>query len=106
MPIYEYECSSCGHRLEVMQKMSDLPLADCPSCTEPSLRKLVSAGGFVLKGSGWYATDFKGSSGKAAEGKSAEAKPEAGGKAEGKSESKADSGGSASTGASAAAPGS
>ena len=61
MPIYEYECSSCGHRLEAIQKMSDSPLADCPSCTEPSLRKLVSAAGFVLKGTGWYATDFKGS---------------------------------------------
>lgn len=59
MPIYEYECGSCGHKLEAIQKMSDMPLTDCPACSAPELRKLVSAGGFQLKGSGWYETDFK-----------------------------------------------
>jgi putative FmdB family regulatory protein len=60
MPIYEYRCSSCGHEKEVLQKLSDLPIAECPACGKPTLRKLVSAAGFHLKGSGWYATDFKG----------------------------------------------
>ncbi len=59
MPIYEFECESCGHRLEALQKISDPPLKDCPACGRPALRKLVSAGGFILKGSGWYATDFR-----------------------------------------------
>jgi len=59
MPIYEYECSSCQHRLEKIQKMSDSKLVDCPECGKPDLRKLVSAAAFRLKGSGWYETDFK-----------------------------------------------
>ena len=59
MPIYEYQCEACGHRLEILQKISEDPLSDCPECGRPSLRKLVSAAGFRLKGSGWYATDFK-----------------------------------------------
>lgn len=59
MPIYEYECGSCGHRLEAIQKMSDPVLKDCPSCGQSTLKKLISAAGFHLKGSGWYATDFK-----------------------------------------------
>ena len=61
MPIYEYRCSACGHELEALQKFSDPPLAACPSCRGETLVKLVSAAGFQLKGSGWYATDFKGS---------------------------------------------
>lgn len=61
MPIYEYRCDSCNHELEAMQKFSDTPLADCPACGKPTLKKLVSAAGFQLKGSGWYATDFKNS---------------------------------------------
>lgn len=60
MPIYEYECGSCGHRLEVIQKMSDPLLKDCPACGQATLKKLMSAAGFHLKGKGWYATDFKG----------------------------------------------
>jgi putative FmdB family regulatory protein len=60
MPIYEYRCTSCGHEKEVLQKLSDLPITECPACGKPTLRKLVSAAGFHLKGSGWYATDFKG----------------------------------------------
>ncbi len=60
MPIYEYQCKACGHRLEAMQKMSDEPLKKCPECGKPELKKLVSAAGFRLKGGGWYETDFKG----------------------------------------------
>lgn len=59
MPIYEYECNACGHRLEVIQKMSDAPLKDCPACNQAELKKLISAAGFRLKGGGWYETDFK-----------------------------------------------
>ena len=59
MPIYEYECVSCGHKLEVIQKLSDDPLTDCPECEQSQLKKLVSAAGFRLKGGGWYETDFK-----------------------------------------------
>jgi putative FmdB family regulatory protein len=66
MPIYEYRCSACGHELEALQKLSDSPLKDCPSCGQNQLTKLISAAGFQLKGGGWYATDFK-NSGKPAE---------------------------------------
>ena len=59
MPIYEYRCAHCGHELEALQKLSDPALTDCPSCRTASLTKLVSAAGFQLKGSGWYATDFR-----------------------------------------------
>lgn len=61
MPIYEYRCDGCGHEMEVMQKMSDEPMKDCPVCKESKLKKLISASGFRLKGSGWYETDFKNS---------------------------------------------
>lgn len=59
MPIYEYECPSCGHRMEAIQQPGAPALTDCPACAKTGLRRLVSAGGFRLKGSGWYATDFK-----------------------------------------------
>jgi putative FmdB family regulatory protein len=59
MPIYEYQCKACGHVFSQLQKMSDAPLADCPVCHKAELQKLVSASSFQLKGSGWYATDFK-----------------------------------------------
>lgn len=59
MPIYEYECKNCGHRMEKLQKISDAPLKTCPSCDQDALSKLVSAAGFRLKGGGWYETDFK-----------------------------------------------
>ncbi|MDS4022786.1 MAG: zinc ribbon domain-containing protein [Candidatus Competibacter sp.] len=64
MPIYEYRCQSCDHELEVLQKLSDPELNDCPSCGKPELKKLISPVGFRLKGSGWYETDFKGKGGK------------------------------------------
>ncbi len=67
MPIYEYRCQACGHQLEAMQKLADDPLKDCPSCGKGELKKLISAAGFQLKGSGWYATDFKGGSAKKSE---------------------------------------
>ena len=59
MPIYEYHCQACGHQLEALQKMSDAPLIECPECSQPALKKVLSAAGFRLKGSGWYETDFK-----------------------------------------------
>lgn len=59
MPIYEYQCQACGHEHEALQKLSDAPLILCPACTEPELKKKISAAGFRLKGSGWYETDFK-----------------------------------------------
>jgi len=59
MPFYEYQCKKCDHRLEVLQKISDEPLVYCPECSEASLKKLISAAAFRLKGTGWYETDFK-----------------------------------------------
>jgi putative FmdB family regulatory protein len=59
MPIYEYQCQACRHRLESLQKLSEEPLKDCPACGQPTLNRLVSAAGFRLKGGGWYETDFK-----------------------------------------------
>jgi putative FmdB family regulatory protein len=85
MPIYEYRCSECGQDHEVLQKVSEPPLTECPACGKPALQKQLSAAGFQLKGSGWYATDFKGSGKKPVE-KKAEAKTEA--KTETKSETK------------------
>jgi putative FmdB family regulatory protein len=60
MPIYAYKCSACGFAKDQLQKMSDPPLSECPSCGKPSYTKQLTAAGFQLKGSGWYATDFKG----------------------------------------------
>lgn len=71
MPIYEYRCSDCGFQNEYLQKISEPSMAVCPSCGHESFRKMLSAAGFQLKGSGWYATDFRNSGGKPA-------KPEAG----------------------------
>ncbi|RDU99834.1 FmdB family zinc ribbon protein [Trinickia dinghuensis] len=98
MPIYAYRCESCGFEKDVLQKMSDAPLTQCPQCEKDSFRKQLTAAGFQLKGSGWYVTDFRGgssgsnasngSNGAASSGAAAatsEAKPEA------KSESKSDS---------------
>lgn len=63
MPIYAYRCEECGFAKDVLQKMSDAPLSDCPSCGKSSFKKQVTAAGFQLKGSGWYVTDFRGGSG-------------------------------------------
>lgn len=60
MPIYEYRCESCEHRLEKLQRLSEGVLVDCPACNHPTLKRLVSAPAFRLKGGGWYETDFKG----------------------------------------------
>jgi len=60
MPIYAYKCESCGHAKDVLQKMSDAPLTDCPQCGAPAFKKQLTAAGFQLKGSGWYVTDFRG----------------------------------------------
>jgi putative FmdB family regulatory protein len=87
MPIYEYRCSECGQDHEVLQKVSEPPLTECPSCGKPALQKQLSAAGFQLKGSGWYATDFKGSGKKPVE-KKAEAKSDA--KTEAKTETKSE----------------
>jgi len=65
MPIYAYRCTSCGYEKDALQKLSDAPLVTCPECGEASFRKQLTAPGFQLKGSGWYATDFKNKSGSA-----------------------------------------
>jgi putative FmdB family regulatory protein len=72
MPIYEYRCSLCGAEQEVLQKVSEPPLTQCPSCGKPGLQKRLTAAGFQLKGSGWYATDFKGGGSKKPEEKKTE----------------------------------
>jgi putative FmdB family regulatory protein len=79
MPIYAYRCAECGAHKDILQKLSDPPATECPSCGKPALEKQVTAAGFQLKGSGWYATDFKNSGSKPAESKdskgSADSKP-------------------------------
>lgn len=60
MPIYAYKCESCGAAKDVLQKISDPALSDCPACGQPTFRKQITAAGFQLKGSGWYVTDFRG----------------------------------------------
>lgn len=82
MPIYEYRCQACGLEKEYLQKLSDAPISECPSCGKAAMTKLVSAAGFQLKGTGWYATDFKSSGGKPAKSegdKGGDAKPADGG---------------------------
>jgi putative FmdB family regulatory protein len=59
MPIYEYQCAACGHQMEAFQKIAEEPLTTCPACQHSPLNKLVSAAGFQLKGTGWYATDYR-----------------------------------------------
>ena len=59
MPIYEYKCSKCEHQFEMIQRFSDNPIEICPACNKKSVKKLVSAPSFRLKGGGWYETDFK-----------------------------------------------
>lgn len=79
MPIYEYRCSECGHQEEFLQRVSEPTLTECPVCRKPTFTKLLSAAGFHLKGSGWYATDFKNKAPKPAEKKveeKSDAKPD------------------------------
>ncbi len=64
MPIYEYRCSKCGFQKEFLQRLNDAPLTQCPECGKRALGKMVTAAGFQLKGTGWYATDFKSSGAK------------------------------------------
>ena len=66
MPIYAYRCAACGHSRDVLQKMSDAPLSVCPACGAEQFQKQLTAAGFQLKGSGWYATDFRNGNGSAA----------------------------------------
>jgi putative FmdB family regulatory protein len=82
MPIYAYKCGSCGHAKDVLQKISDPALTVCPACGAERFGKQITAAGFQLKGSGWYATDFRGGSNAAAAPKS-EDKPADSGKSEG-----------------------
>lgn len=112
MPIYEYQCRACEHRLEKLQKISDPPLVTCPECGRDTLTKLISAAGFRLKGGGWYETDFK-SKGKrnlAEDGKSDSAaksgssdKPDAAGSNSGDAKAKKTSAGTDSTKSAASA---
>ncbi|MFA7268492.1 MAG: FmdB family zinc ribbon protein [Sterolibacterium sp.] len=78
MPIYAYRCSNCNHENEVLQKLSDAQLTVCPACHQETYTKQLTAPGFQLKGSGWYATDFKSGASKNSESK-AEAPPCQGG---------------------------
>ena len=79
MPIYAYKCGSCGHAKDVLQKMSDAPLTACPACGAEAFSKQLTAPGFQLKGSGWYATDFKGGAKPAAAAAESTPAPAAGG---------------------------
>lgn len=96
MPIYAYKCASCGHTEDVMRKISDAPLTTCTACGKDTFEKQLTAPGFQLKGSGWYATDFKGGN------KSAETKTQT--SADTKGETKTDSPTTAAAAATAAAP--
>ena len=79
MPIYAYKCASCGHAKDVLQKVSDPALTDCPECGKSTFAKQLTAAGFQLKGSGWYATDFKGGAASAPATTSTESKSESSG---------------------------
>ena len=98
MPIYEYRCSSCGHQQEFLQKVSDAPLTTCTACGKATFSKMLTAAGFQLKGSGWYATDFKSKpaakSGGTAADKPAESKGDSSTKADSSTKGESSSGGS------------
>lgn len=87
MPIYAYKCASCGHAKDVLQKMSDAPLTVCPACGAETFSKQLTAAGFQLKGSGWYATDFRGGSSGASTGVASGASSDASGGSDGGSSS-------------------
>ncbi len=81
MPIYAYRCTACGHAKDVLQKISDPVLTTCPACGAEGFQKQLTAAGFQLKGSGWYATDFKGGGAAAKPADAPAAAPAAGGEA-------------------------
>jgi putative FmdB family regulatory protein len=91
MPIYEYRCANCGFQDEYLQKVSERPLKVCPSCGKAKFEKLLSAPGFHLKGSGWYATDFKGGAKPVAAKADAQGEAKSESKGEAKAEPKAES---------------
>lgn len=102
MPIYGYECTQCGHQLEVLQSVSDDPLRSCPECMGP-LRKLLYPVGVIFKGSGFYSTDYKsGGNGKRSEGGESKSDSKSETKGESKSESKSE--GSSSSGSTDSKP--
>jgi putative FmdB family regulatory protein len=90
VPIYEYQCQSCQHELEALQRLADAALVECPACAQATLKKKISAAGFRLKGGGWYETDFKSGSKKnlASDGGSTTAKTESSASKPAASESK------------------
>ena len=88
MPIYEYRCAACGHQDEHLQKVSDAPLTKCPACGKAKYQKQLSAAGFQLKGTGWYATDFKGGAKKSADKKTEKSETKTESKSEAKSDAK------------------
>ena len=90
MPIYEYRCAACGHQEDHLQKVSEAPLTKCPACGKKKYEKQLSAAGFQLKGSGWYATDFKGGKMPAGAKPDATADTKADAKTETKSETKSE----------------
>jgi len=90
MPIYGYRCAECGEEHEALQKVSEPPLTICPACGKPALQKQLSAAGFQLKGSGWYATDFKAPAKKPAEKKTEKTETKTETKTDTKSETKTD----------------
>ncbi|MEM8962901.1 MAG: zinc ribbon domain-containing protein [Acidobacteriota bacterium] len=96
MPIYEYQCQDCGHRLEAIQRISDAPLVTCPTCGNDSLKKLISAPAFQFKGSGWYVTDYADKNKKSGAGSSSD-------KSETKKDTKSDDSSSSDTSSSATA---
>ena len=103
MPIYAYRCESCGFEKDVLQKMSDAPLTQCPECKSEAFRKQVTAAGFQLKGSGWYVTDFRGGSknaGGAANGQKGSGESKTAGSGDGASASSAPAASTPSTSAS------
>jgi len=103
MPIYAYRCDACGFEKDVLQKISDAPLTQCPTCGKDAFRKQVTAAGFQLKGSGWYVTDFRGGN----SGNGGKNAPATGSKPAGEAASAdggASTGGGDSAGASSAAP--
>jgi putative FmdB family regulatory protein len=94
MPIYEYQCTACGHHHEALQKVGDAPLVDCPACGASALKKKVSAAAFRLKGGGWYETDFKSGNKKNLAGDDGAPKKEAGDAGKGDTSAKSGDAGS------------